>query len=559
MNQNLISFCSGATGRYPESRDSERQRGRENLPQKEAQRHGVQDVKSRSNVHKGRQTDVGVKDPEDHRGAGRNNTRSPRNVLESDHKHPPGVVQSESDKARILEGGSRNSKVNNDEKKSGNGGKAARESDKVNTKKVDSEKKGVSGERLGRGKEKQKKLDDGSLSGKAKKAKTKVQESDKSSSEEKAHDKSKPKNSNFSQEGNVDTSVAERNQDFSQENTSSSLSSAVVDPAPNLEKGYPALPADKQHRLVANIAKPKPTYDSEFPSLSDGSDKIPQSTRPPPGFSSELVTPNPYQDGKQANFGPKFSDLYNPNTKSKKPKEQMADPGKSLAKSVQKTNVPNKPAPKPSYDSEFPTLAALTNGHRTSSKTPPGLAPPGFQPVASVRPPPGMGWSVPLNVGAPLARETRSEKLISDIRRILNFRGESFQRFQQVSSFCRLGKSTPREYYQECCSIFGEDDIHKVFPGLIDLLPDEDKQTQLLLVYNDAKVAAKLGEASGGTDVDVGLNAEGVEAIETAKSESVDRLISRPALEDDFPALPKAAGKKNKSSGKASNAWTRGK
>ena len=504
---------------------------------------------------------MGVKDPEEHRGAGRSNTRSPRNVLESDHKHPPGVLQSESDKARILEGGSRNSKVNNGEKKSGNGGKAARESDKVSTKKVDSDKKGVPGERLGSGKEKQKKLDDGSLSGKAKKAKTKVQESDKSSSEEKAHDKSKPKNSNLSQEGNVDTSVAQRTQDFSQENTSSSLSPAVVDPAPKLEEDFPALPADKEHRLVANIAKPKPTYDSEFPSLSNEPDKIPQSIRPPPGFSSELVTPNPYQDGKQANFGPKFSDLYNPNTKNKKPKEQMADPGKSLAKSLPKTNVPNKPAPKPSYDSEFPTLDALTNGHKTSSnvRTPPGLAPPGFQPVASVRPPPGMGWSVPLSVGALSARETRSEKLISDIRRILNFRGESFQRFQQVSSFYRQGKSTPSEYYQECCSIFGEDDIHKVFPGFIDLLPDEDKQKQLLLVYNDAKVTAKLGEASGGTGVDVGLNAEGVEAIETAKSESVDRSISRPVLEDDFPALPKAAGKKNKSTGKASNAWTRGK
>ena len=513
---------------------------------------------------------MGVKDPEDHKGAGRSNIRSPRDVLECDHKRPPGdpLLQSETNKTRILEGDSRNSKVNNAEKKGANSGKGSRESDKVRTKKNDSNKNELPQEGLGSVKEKQQKLDEGNLSSKGKKAKTKVQESNKNSSDQKVHDKSKTKSNDLIQEGNVDPLVAQRTKDSSQENTNSFLSSTIVDPASKMDLPIPSV--DKKQQPVVNYAKPKRTYDSEFPSFSDDSSKVNQSFRPPPGlgvppgFSSELFASNLNQNDPSieatVESGPKFSDLHKPNTKTKKPKEEMVDPGKSLVKSAPKTNVPNEPAPKPTYDSEFPTLAALTNGHKTSSsiRAPPGLAPPGFQAVTSLRPPPGMGWSVPLNMGGSSARETPDQKLLSDIKRILNFRGVSFERFQQVQSFYRQGKTSPDKYYEECCALFGEDDIHKVFRGLIDFLPDEDKKKQLLLVYNDAKVTAKLGGGSVRTnDFDVGFNNESVESREVAKSDGT--LIVQPALEDDFPALSKATGKKNKSTGKVSNAWTRAK
>ena len=533
---------------------------------------------------------MGGKDTEDHR-SGRSNIRSPRDVLECDHKRPPGdpLLQSQTNKTRILEGDIRNSKVNNAEKKGVNSGKGSRESDKVRTKKNDSNKNELPQEGLGSVKEKQQKLDEGNLSSKGKKAKTKVQESNKNSSDQKVHDKSKTKSNDLIQEGNVDPLVAQRTKDSSQENTNSSLSSTIVDPASKVDLPIPSV--EKKQQPVVNYAKPKRTYDSEFPSLSDDSSKVNQSVRPPPdsefpslsddsskvnqsvrpppglgappGFSSELFASNLNQNDPsiEATFesGPNFSDLYKPNTKTK-PKEEMVDPGKSLVKSVPKTNVPNEPAPKPTYDSEFPTLAALTNGHKTSSsiRAPPGLAPPGFQPVTSARPPPGMGWSVPLNMGVSSARETPGQKLLSDIKRILNLRGVSFERFQQVQSFYRQGKTSPYKYYEECCALFGEDDIHKVFRGLIDFLPDEDKKKQLLLVYNDAKVTAKLGGGSVSTnDFDVGFNNESVESREIAKSDGT--LIAQPALEDDFPALSKATGKKNKSTGKVSNAWTRAK
>jgi hypothetical protein len=348
-------------------------------------------------------------------------------------------------------------------------------------------------------------------------------------------------------EKNVDPSLAQSG--VRQEKNTGPSFSSVVHPASILEDDFPTLSTDKKQRPAVNIAKPKPTYDSDFPSLSNESSKANPSIRPPPGlsappgFSGKLVKPKPDQrDQTEVDFesGQKFvqfSDLYKSNTKSIHAQKETLNPEKALAnKSASKSSVPKKPTPKPTYDSEFPTLSTLTNGHKASSaiKAPPGLSLPVFQPGMPVRPPPGMGWSVPINVGASSAKETRNQKLINDIRRILNLRGESFEKFREVSVFYRQGKSSPEEYYQECCSLLGVDHIHNVFRELIDLLPDEGKQRQLLLVYNDAKVKYTV---TGNNDISA----------------------SQPSLKDDFPASSKAAGKKkSKSAERISSAWTVG-
>ena len=567
---------------------------------------------------------MAMKDTVNPKGARRSNIRSPRDVLEGDHKRPPGNIgKAEVNNKKISDGNSKSGRMDNSKEKSGKSGKTDADDGKV--KKSKSKKKEVvNDESLVNGKEKQQSLGEGGLSGKGKKndaglSKTKIQEGNGSSSDQKADNKSKSKNNNSTkeknvdpslqrssdalkeknadpqeknvnpplpqrtrdvpqgnnvdpplpqrtrdvpQENNVDPPLSQRTSDVPQEKNTVSSSSSVAHPAPNSEDDFPALSAAKKPGPALNVVKPKPTYDSEFPSLSNESSKTTPSIRPPPGlaappgFSGKLVKPN-QTDSAEVKFesGQKleqFSDLYKATSKSKQTK--TVNPEKLANKS--KSSVPNKPAPKPTYDSEFPTLSTFTNGHKASSsiKAPPGLAPPGFHSGIPARPPPGMGWSVPINVGASSAKETRNQKLINDIRRILNLRDESFERFREVSGFYRQGKSSPEEYYQECCKLLGKDNIHKVFRELIDLLPDEEKQRQLLVVYNDAKVKSKLQATSEG---DGNFNTEMVESTEMAQIGNGERLISQPSLEDDFPALSKISGKKSKSAGNA--AWTRGK
>jgi hypothetical protein len=500
-----------------------------------------------------------VKPKPDHKRLPGDNKRPP-----ADNKRPPGgIIQEEVGNRKIQN--SNGSKSSNTEQKNGKSGKG--EADNAKSKKDRNNKKELSGESLVSGKETKQSLDEGGFGGKEKKnngnlSKTKIQESNEGSSDQKAGSKCKTQNNKLIREKNVDPSLA---QSGVRQETGPSFSS-VVHPASILEDDFPTLSTDKKQGPAVNIAKPKPTYDSDFPSLSNESSKANPSIRPPPGlsappgFSGKLVKPKPDQrDQTEVDFesGQKFvqfSDLYKSNTKSIHAQKETLNPEKALAnKSASKSSVPKKPTPKPTYDSEFPTLSTLTNGHKASSaiKAPPGLVPPGFQPGIPIRPPPGMGWSVPINVGGSSAKETRNQKLINDIRRILNLRGESFEKFREVSVFYRQGKSSPEEYYQECCSLLGVDHIHKVFRELIDLLPDEGKQRQLLLVYNDAKVKSKLED-------NVTDKEESGFKFNTVTGNN-DISASQPSLKDDFPALSKAAGKKkSKSAERISSACTGG-
>ncbi|CAB4030315.1 Zinc finger 598 [Paramuricea clavata] len=476
----------------------------------------------------------------DHKRLPGDNKRPP-----GDNKRPPGgIIQEEVGNRKTHN--SNGSKSSNTEQKNGKSGKG--EADNVKSKKDSNKKKELSDESIVSGKEKKPSLDEGGFGGKEKNngnlSKIKIQESNEGSSDQKADSKSKTRNNKLTQEKNVDLSL-EQSGVRQEKNTGPSFSS-VVHPASNLEDDFPTLSTDKKQGPAVNIAKPKPTYDSDFPSLSNESSKANPCIRPPPGlsappgFSGKLVKPKPdKRDQTEVDFesGQKFvqfSDLYKSNTKSIHAQKETLSPEKALA-NKSKSSVPKKPTPKPTYDSEFPTLSTLTNGHKASSaiKAPPGLVPPGFQPGIPVRPPPGMGWSVPINVGGSSAKETRNQKLINDIGRILNLRGESFEKFREVSSFYRHGKSSPEEYYQECCSLLGVDHIHKVFRELIDLLPDEGKQRQLLLVYNDAKVKSKLEDSV------------------TGKEESgfkFNTVTGNNDISASNPALSKAAGKKKSKS-----------
>jgi hypothetical protein len=519
MKLNIFLFCSS-------SKEKDRKR--------ETQQ--TRDVTSNMDSQRYRQTNMGMRG-EGSRGAERSKIRSPRDLLEGDHKRPPGMMGDvETNDKRIFDG---NDKIGDTDSSGKKSGKSGNNFDDGKTRKNKSKKKELSDESLVNTKGNQKSLDENGLSSQEKKinsssSKTKDQESNESSSDQKKKADKKSnlsKNNNLTQEKPINSPLPEKPKDVPQEKDNRPSSSVALS-APNMEDDFPALSGDKKQGAPVNVVKPKPTYDSEFPSLANEPSKPsirpPPGLVPPPGFNGIMVEPKPNQ------------------TNLMEAKIEPQKPGKSSAKKASsKSSVPSNPAPRPTYDTEFPTLS---NGRKANS----GIkAPPGFQARIPTRPPPGMGWS------ASSVKETRSQKLLNDIRRILNLRNESFERFREISGFYRQGKSSPEEYYQECCSLLGKENIHKVFHELIDLLPDEEKQRKLLVVYNDAKVKEKLeGSFKTKETVDY-FNMERVDPPEMDRIEN--GLVSPPSLIDDFPELSRTSGKKSKSAGKVSNVWSHGK
>ena len=192
-------------------------------------------------------------------------------------------------------------------------------------------------------------------------------------------------------------------------------------------------------------------------------------------------------------------------------------------------------------------------------KAPPGLPVPGAH-----RPPPGLKWSVPppglaptgngmasvVNTENSSARaRKRDQQLIREVTFILDSKGQSFQRFQEVSGQFRMGNLSAEGYYRECCGMLGEENVHRVFKGLIDLLPDEEKQRQLLMVYNDAKVRSKQVKPEIG--------------VSPTQRFTDSNIVSSTGVllqTGDFPALPKSSGKNSmRSQQKVSDAWVRGR
>lgn len=222
------------------------------------------------------------------------------------------------------------------------------------------------------------------------------------------------------------------------------------------------------------------------------------------------------------------------------------------------------PPPKLTYHEEFPTLSAVTNRQSklsTTMKAPPGLPPPGL----SHQPPPGLKWNKRPIIGFQVEGATpheisknssgnsrkRDQQLIEIIYRILECRGQSFPRFREISGQFHQGHKTAESYYHECHELLGEENIHKVFKELVDLLPDEKQQAQLLSVYNDAKIRAKC-EQPGNSEA----------SWSSTESRSKNVIASRQVHlhERDFPALPSSsANKMIKPQQKAASAWVHGR
>ena len=327
------------------------------------------------------------------------------------------------------------------------------------------------------------------------------------------------------------------------------------------------------NRSVDSSSKTKadtPKYsDNDFPALASTVEK-PASSKAGPSANRSVDSSSKFKAGT-----PKYSDNDFPALASTVEKPASSKTGPSAQNSEQQfsnqltrkkapaISTVKVPAAKRNYNEEFPSLSAMSNKQdetgNSAVKAPPGLPVPGAH-----RPPPGLKWSVPppglaptgngmasvVNTENSSARaRKRDQQLIREITFILDSKGQSFQRFQEVSGQFRMGNLSAEGYYRECCGMLGEENVHRVFKGLIDLLPDEEKQRQLLMVYNDAKVRSKQVKPEIG--------------VSPTQRFTDSNIVSSTGVllqTGDFPALPKSSGKNSmRSQQKVSDAWVRGR
>ncbi|XP_033109186.1 E3 ubiquitin-protein ligase ZNF598-like [Anneissia japonica] len=126
---------------------------------------------------------------------------------------------------------------------------------------------------------------------------------------------------------------------------------------------------------------------------------------------------------------------------------------------------------------------------------PPGLSlpttipPPGFDKGSTFNPPPR--FSVASVFVEPSNFKQRNMDLIDKIRTHLNYDVDGFNKFKRLSGQFRQGNLSGKDYYENCSGLLGKDNFQNIFPDLVSLLPDTEKQQELLLVNNDYKILAK--------------------------------------------------------------------
>lgn len=157
---------------------------------------------------------------------------------------------------------------------------------------------------------------------------------------------------------------------------------------------------------------------------------------------------------------------------------------------------------------DYPALGSNSG----PKKPPPGFkgevdttkssAPPGFGKSSSYQPPPGFGsFSVttapvpekniiPMSTdlgnfvfAQPNDFQERNRQLIGAIQTYCDRDPLLFSDFKHISGEFRRSEISARQYYQRCEEILGEKNFSQVFPELLALLPDIDKQQELLSIF----------------------------------------------------------------------------
>lgn len=319
------------------------------------------------------------------------------------------------------------------------------------------------------------------------------------------------------------------------------------------------------------------------------------------------------------------SDLPSPSSKPQEPKKYKAEENSeaaelpssevdsfahfpSLLGSLEVTNKEDKPMDaKPCNNShlhsnvlsassslnsedDFPALGTSAHMPKQAHTVPPGFAAAARQPstlVASqqtfrAKPPPGFEETACVSAKENVARacevsapkpevevntsnQERNQILVEKIRRLLGYDKSKFDEFKAMSGKFRKGTCSAKEYYNECCNLFGKN-FQLVFSELVDLLPDEERQKELLSVHQDAKICASHQDGNKSTaGKPHKARSRGVwQSGDTAWSTGMQ---SNGVSETDFPSLPVASKRSYtqpryrtvKSGTVLKQAWIRGK
>ena len=251
---------------------------------------------------------------------------------------------------------------------------------------------------------------------------------------------------------------------------------------------------------------------------------------------------------------------------------------------------------------DFPTLgisASAGSTAKTAAAPPPGFAkpvtkkstpppPPGFTSSGGGnRPPPGfssapgpfkttLGTLINTDTnseniapaanghsGAPLQSEPiikeyvqpddfkeRNQQLILDIQAALRSGVDSFANFKSSSGKFRQGLMNGSAYYSNCLELLGDESFRKIFPELLVLLPDIDKQQELHAAhvsYTKSKDSGVLKVSKGKSRTPWGSNAATAVSVSSCPSckqvlakKDYNSHVSNHGVEEEFPSL--AAG-----------------
>ena len=143
-----------------------------------------------------------------------------------------------------------------------------------------------------------------------------------------------------------------------------------------------------------------------------------------------------------------------------------------------------------------------------SNKVPPGIltkkAPPGLissPPGITKAPPPGFNTAQKPEVISPSEDKStdglrqfyyqqpegfqdRNKRLVSDVQDACQHDNEKFTQFKHLSSEYRQNTISATDYYNKCSELMGKEKFSKVFLELLILLPDINKQQDLLKAYS---------------------------------------------------------------------------
>ena len=126
---------------------------------------------------------------------------------------------------------------------------------------------------------------------------------------------------------------------------------------------------------------------------------------------------------------------------------------------------------------------------------------------------------------SPTDFQERNFALITTITDLLGGKSLEFKMFKEISGKFRTGQIGSAAYFSQCKELIEEKKISQIFPELLSLLPDIDKQQELYRLQ-------ELEPWSDGNSL-----SECPQCSQISLKRDADRHIEAHTVEDDFPEL----------------------